>query len=67
MSWTESIWDTYKVNHLKLFLGTVKSIGQVLDWLCSFVSDEQNDHQNTLSYVLINPSHDTRLEINDIV
>uniref|UniRef100_A0A3Q2E975 Potassium sodium-activated channel subfamily T member 1a n=1 Tax=Cyprinodon variegatus TaxID=28743 RepID=A0A3Q2E975_CYPVA len=29
--------------------------------------DEQNDHQNTLSYVLINPSHDTRLEINDIV
>uniref|UniRef100_A0A3Q2T0N6 Potassium sodium-activated channel subfamily T member 1 n=1 Tax=Fundulus heteroclitus TaxID=8078 RepID=A0A3Q2T0N6_FUNHE len=29
--------------------------------------DEQNDHQNTLSYVLINPAHDTRLEINDIV
>uniref|UniRef100_A0A672HTJ2 Potassium channel, subfamily T, member 1 n=1 Tax=Salarias fasciatus TaxID=181472 RepID=A0A672HTJ2_SALFA len=29
--------------------------------------DEQNDHQNTLSYVLINPSPDTRLEINDIV
>ncbi|XP_029940802.1 potassium channel subfamily T member 2-like isoform X2 [Salarias fasciatus] len=31
------------------------------------VADEQNDHQNTLSYVLINPSPDTRLEINDIV
>lgn len=31
------------------------------------VSDEQNDHQNTLSYVLINPSPDTRLELNDIV
>ncbi|XP_035523843.1 potassium channel subfamily T member 1-like isoform X2 [Morone saxatilis] len=29
--------------------------------------DEQNDHQNTLSYVLINPSPDTRLELNDIV
>uniref|UniRef100_A0A3P9MYJ1 Potassium sodium-activated channel subfamily T member 1 n=1 Tax=Poecilia reticulata TaxID=8081 RepID=A0A3P9MYJ1_POERE len=29
--------------------------------------DEQNENQNTLSYVLINPSHDTRLEINDIV
>uniref|UniRef100_A0A3Q1BRF7 RCK N-terminal domain-containing protein n=1 Tax=Amphiprion ocellaris TaxID=80972 RepID=A0A3Q1BRF7_AMPOC len=28
--------------------------------------DEQNDHQNTLSYVLINPSPDTRLELNDI-
>lgn len=31
------------------------------------VADEQNDHQNTLSYVLINPSPDTRLELNDIV
>ncbi|XP_034088161.1 potassium channel subfamily T member 2-like isoform X1 [Gymnodraco acuticeps] len=31
------------------------------------VSDEQNDHQNTLSYVLINPSPDTRLELNDVV
>uniref|UniRef100_A0AAX7UL99 RCK N-terminal domain-containing protein n=1 Tax=Astatotilapia calliptera TaxID=8154 RepID=A0AAX7UL99_ASTCA len=29
--------------------------------------DEQNDHQNTLSYVLINPSPDTRLELNDVV
>uniref|UniRef100_A0A8C5DI09 Potassium channel subfamily T member 2-like n=1 Tax=Gouania willdenowi TaxID=441366 RepID=A0A8C5DI09_GOUWI len=29
--------------------------------------DEQNDHHNTLSYVLINPSPDTRLELNDIV
>uniref|UniRef100_A0A7N6A562 RCK N-terminal domain-containing protein n=1 Tax=Anabas testudineus TaxID=64144 RepID=A0A7N6A562_ANATE len=29
--------------------------------------DEQNDQQNTLSYVLINPSPDTRLELNDIV
>uniref|UniRef100_A0A669DG31 Potassium sodium-activated channel subfamily T member 1 n=1 Tax=Oreochromis niloticus TaxID=8128 RepID=A0A669DG31_ORENI len=28
--------------------------------------DEQNDHQNTLSYVLINPSPDTRLELNDV-
>ncbi|XP_035996242.1 potassium channel subfamily T member 2 [Fundulus heteroclitus] len=32
-----------------------------------YLQDEQNDHQNTLSYVLINPAHDTRLEINDIV
>lgn len=31
------------------------------------LSDEQNDHQNTLSYVLINPSPDTRLELNDVV
>lgn len=31
------------------------------------ISDEQNDQQNTLSYVLINPSPDTRLELNDIV
>uniref|UniRef100_A0A3B3RM87 Potassium sodium-activated channel subfamily T member 1 n=1 Tax=Paramormyrops kingsleyae TaxID=1676925 RepID=A0A3B3RM87_9TELE len=29
--------------------------------------DEMNDNQNTLSYVLINPSPDTRLELNDIV
>ncbi|NXQ51715.1 KCNT2 protein, partial [Anthoscopus minutus] len=29
--------------------------------------DEMNDHQNTLSYILINPSPDTRLELNDIV
>ncbi|MBN3299839.1 KCNT1 protein, partial [Amia calva] len=28
---------------------------------------EMNDHQNTLSYVLINPPPDTRLELNDIV
>lgn len=26
-----------------------------------------NDHQNTLSYVLINPPPDTMLELNDIV
>ncbi|KAG7272783.1 hypothetical protein CRUP_017837 [Coryphaenoides rupestris] len=32
-----------------------------------FVPDELNDQQNTLSYVLINPSPDTLLEINDIV
>uniref|UniRef100_H3DN32 Potassium sodium-activated channel subfamily T member 1 n=1 Tax=Tetraodon nigroviridis TaxID=99883 RepID=H3DN32_TETNG len=30
-------------------------------------NDEQSDHQNTLSYVLINPSPDTRLELNDVV
>ncbi|XP_032433902.1 potassium channel subfamily T member 1 isoform X7 [Xiphophorus hellerii] len=30
-------------------------------------ADEMNDHQNTLSYVLINPPPDTMLEINDIV
>ncbi|XP_066450810.1 potassium channel subfamily T member 2 isoform X3 [Eleutherodactylus coqui] len=29
--------------------------------------DEMNDHQNTLSYILINPSPDTRLELNDVV
>ncbi|XP_078026689.1 potassium channel subfamily T member 1 isoform X13 [Epinephelus lanceolatus] len=29
--------------------------------------DEMNDHQNTLSYVLINPPPDTMLELNDIV
>uniref|UniRef100_A0A8B9TH86 Potassium sodium-activated channel subfamily T member 2 n=1 Tax=Anas platyrhynchos TaxID=8839 RepID=A0A8B9TH86_ANAPL len=29
--------------------------------------NEMNDHQNTLSYILINPSPDTRLELNDIV
>ncbi|MBN3324495.1 KCNT2 protein, partial [Atractosteus spatula] len=29
--------------------------------------DEMNDQQSTLSYVLINPSPDTRLELNDIV
>ncbi|XP_053276154.1 potassium channel subfamily T member 1 [Pleuronectes platessa] len=29
--------------------------------------DEMNDHQNTLSYVLINPPPDTTLELNDIV
>uniref|UniRef100_A0A3P8QTY5 RCK N-terminal domain-containing protein n=1 Tax=Astatotilapia calliptera TaxID=8154 RepID=A0A3P8QTY5_ASTCA len=28
--------------------------------------DEMNDHQNTLSYVLINPPPDTMLELNDI-
>ncbi|KAF4018270.1 hypothetical protein G4228_010025 [Cervus hanglu yarkandensis] len=30
-------------------------------------SNEMNDHQNTLSYILINPSPDTRLELNDVV
>ncbi|KAM9546643.1 potassium channel subfamily T member 1 isoform 3-T3 [Salvelinus alpinus] len=29
--------------------------------------NEMNDHQNTLSYVLINPPPDTMLELNDIV
>ncbi|XP_023375875.1 potassium channel subfamily T member 2 [Pteropus vampyrus] len=29
--------------------------------------DEMNDHQGTLSYILINPSPDTRLELNDVV
>ncbi|VTJ85091.1 Hypothetical predicted protein, partial [Marmota monax] len=28
---------------------------------------EMNDHQSTLSYILINPSPDTRLELNDVV
>ncbi|XP_072310736.1 potassium channel subfamily T member 1 isoform X1 [Eucyclogobius newberryi] len=32
-----------------------------------YLQDEQNEQQNTLSYVLINPSPDTRLELNDIV
>uniref|UniRef100_A0A8D3CP20 RCK N-terminal domain-containing protein n=1 Tax=Scophthalmus maximus TaxID=52904 RepID=A0A8D3CP20_SCOMX len=32
-----------------------------------YLQDEQTDQQNTLSYVLINPSPDTRLELNDIV
>ncbi|XP_063503739.1 potassium channel subfamily T member 2 isoform X5 [Pongo pygmaeus] len=30
-------------------------------------SDEMNDHQSTLSYILINPSPDTRIELNDVV
>ncbi|XP_066094495.1 potassium channel subfamily T member 2 isoform X5 [Saccopteryx bilineata] len=29
--------------------------------------DEMNDHQSILSYILINPSPDTRLELNDVV
>nr|XP_019602098.1 PREDICTED: potassium channel subfamily T member 2 isoform X4 [Rhinolophus sinicus] len=29
--------------------------------------DEMNDQQSTLSYILINPSPDTRLELNDVV
>ncbi|XP_062937774.1 potassium channel subfamily T member 1 isoform X4 [Cynocephalus volans] len=32
-----------------------------------YLQDEMNDHQNTFSYVLINPPPDTRLEPNDIV
>ncbi|XP_021574529.1 potassium channel subfamily T member 1 [Carlito syrichta] len=32
-----------------------------------YLQDETNDHQNTLSYVLINPPPGTRLEPNDIV
>uniref|UniRef100_A0A7N8YL12 Potassium sodium-activated channel subfamily T member 1 n=1 Tax=Mastacembelus armatus TaxID=205130 RepID=A0A7N8YL12_9TELE len=32
-----------------------------------YLQDEMNDHQNTLSYVLINPPPDTILELNDIV
>uniref|UniRef100_A0A3P8XAX8 RCK N-terminal domain-containing protein n=1 Tax=Esox lucius TaxID=8010 RepID=A0A3P8XAX8_ESOLU len=31
-----------------------------------YLQDEMNDHQNTLSYVLINPPPDTMLELNDI-
>lgn len=40
-------------------------LGSDATWL-SF-ADEMNDQQNTLSYVLINPPPDTRLEPNDIV
>uniref|UniRef100_A0A8C7UKQ6 Potassium sodium-activated channel subfamily T member 1b n=1 Tax=Oncorhynchus mykiss TaxID=8022 RepID=A0A8C7UKQ6_ONCMY len=32
-----------------------------------YLQDEMNDHQNSLSYVLINPPPDTMLELNDIV
>ncbi|XP_072421909.1 potassium channel subfamily T member 1 isoform X3 [Chiloscyllium punctatum] len=32
-----------------------------------YLQDEMSDHQNTLSYILINPPPDTRLELNDIV
>ncbi|XP_068430158.1 potassium channel subfamily T member 2-like isoform X1 [Clinocottus analis] len=32
-----------------------------------YLQDEQSDQQNTLSYVLINPSPSTRLELNDVV
>ncbi|XP_068191649.1 potassium channel subfamily T member 2 [Antennarius striatus] len=32
-----------------------------------YLQDEQNDHQNTLSYVLINPPPDTRLALHDVV
>uniref|UniRef100_A0A667I713 Potassium sodium-activated channel subfamily T member 1 n=1 Tax=Lynx canadensis TaxID=61383 RepID=A0A667I713_LYNCA len=32
-----------------------------------YLQDQMNDQQNTLSYVLINPPPDTRLEPNDIV
>ncbi|XP_058157368.1 potassium channel subfamily T member 1 [Dasypus novemcinctus] len=32
-----------------------------------YLQDEMSDHQNTLSYVLVNPPPDTRLEPNDIV
>lgn len=35
--------------------------------ILSLFTDEMNDHQNTLSYVLINPPPDTMLELNDIV
>lgn len=36
-------------------------------YICLCPLDEMNDHQNNLSYILINPSPDTRLELNDIV
>ena len=32
-----------------------------------YLVDEMNDHQNTLSYMGINPSPDTTLELNDVV
>lgn len=38
-----------------------------LDIFFYFILDEMNDHQSTLSYILINPSPDTRLELNDVV
>ncbi|XP_029572238.1 potassium channel subfamily T member 1 isoform X3 [Salmo trutta] len=38
-----------------------------LGYLQGANTDEMNDHQNTLSYVLINPPPDTMLELNDIV
>ncbi|KAL4617401.1 potassium channel subfamily T member 1 isoform X1 [Arapaima gigas] len=38
-----------------------------LGYLQGNSANEMNDHQNTLSYVLINPPPDTRLELNDIV
>ncbi|KPP76705.1 potassium channel subfamily T member 1-like [Scleropages formosus] len=45
------------------------NLGYLQDYVVnvSLVTDEMNDHQNTLSYVLINPPPDTRLELNDIV
>uniref|UniRef100_A0A4W3K5S1 Potassium sodium-activated channel subfamily T member 2 n=1 Tax=Callorhinchus milii TaxID=7868 RepID=A0A4W3K5S1_CALMI len=36
-------------------------------WTLRIYFDEMNDHQNTLSYILINPSPDMRLGLNDIV
>ncbi|XP_024273956.1 potassium channel subfamily T member 1 isoform X3 [Oncorhynchus tshawytscha] len=38
-----------------------------LGYLQGANTDEMNDHQNSLSYVLINPPPDTMLELNDIV
>jgi hypothetical protein len=46
--------------------GTARAAAKSCPCICS-VPDEMNDHQNSLSYVLINPPPDTMLELNDIV
>ncbi|XP_065124179.1 potassium channel subfamily T member 2 [Paramisgurnus dabryanus] len=46
----------------KLVMKRMKNLG-----LCTGGFDEKNDNQSSHSYVLINPSPDTRLERNDIV
>ena len=35
--------------------------------MCLSISDDVSDKTNTISYVIINPSYDLNLEINDVM
>lgn len=62
-------WKIVQLEHPAPALGRAGWVGLSGNGWSGPVSfaDEMNDHQNTLSYVLINPPPDTRLEPNDIV
>uniref|UniRef100_A0A4W3K4F0 Potassium sodium-activated channel subfamily T member 2 n=1 Tax=Callorhinchus milii TaxID=7868 RepID=A0A4W3K4F0_CALMI len=56
-----------RMKHLGLSPTGIISNARITKVQVRIYFDEMNDHQNTLSYILINPSPDMRLGLNDIV